>query len=249
MSTDSGILIVFEGIDGAGKTTQVSWLKERLEQAGEKVLISKEPTDGPWGMKLRQSASSGRLPFEDELDAFIKDREEHLENKVRPALLRGEIVILDRYFYSTIAYQGIRTEDAGDLEDRVRKNVLEPDAVFVLDLDPEIAATRISQRDGAHNEFEGLEDQKKIRTLFKALCEADSSLIEVDGTVPPEYVGQSIASALVDGVLLQKRCAKSYGCDDQVNCAFDMTKSCAWARIKRALGVRGSSSRNAAIVF
>ncbi len=105
---DAGILIVFDGIDGGGKTTQAKLLADILTAAGETVVLSKEPTDGPWGKQLRASATTGRMSLADELHAFTEDRKQHVTNLIAPALARGEIVILDRYFYSTIAYQGAR---------------------------------------------------------------------------------------------------------------------------------------------
>ncbi|MBL9085553.1 MAG: dTMP kinase, partial [Planctomycetia bacterium] len=89
-------MIVFEGIDGAGKTTQVGLLVDALRRAGEDVVSSKEPTRGPWGMKIRESAVKGRLPEAEELQAFIEDRREHVRDLVGPALERGAIVVLDR---------------------------------------------------------------------------------------------------------------------------------------------------------
>jgi dTMP kinase len=64
---------------------------------------SKEPTDGPWGQKIRQSAQTGRMSVEDELHAFTEDRKEHVRDLILPALTAGKAVVLDRYFYSTIA--------------------------------------------------------------------------------------------------------------------------------------------------
>src|SRR5579862_9479426 len=102
------ILIAVEGIDGAGKTTQVKMLRDALERAGLAVVASKEPTSGQWGRIIKESATSGRRTPEEELDLFIKDRAEHVENLIAPAMKDGKIVLLDRYFYSTIAYQGSR---------------------------------------------------------------------------------------------------------------------------------------------
>jgi dTMP kinase len=110
-----GILLAVDGIDGAGKTTQVKLLADALRAAGENVLASKEPTDGQWGRRLRQSAQNGRLSLEDELHAFIEDRKEHVATTILPALAAGSVVLLDRYFYSTIAYQGARGADVATL--------------------------------------------------------------------------------------------------------------------------------------
>src|SRR5262245_42547095 len=98
-SKQPGILIVVEGIDGAGKSTQVRRIAEALRAVGETVVQSREPTDGPWGRKIRESAVSGRMSLADELHAFVEDRREHVAGVIRPALDRGEIVVLDRYYY------------------------------------------------------------------------------------------------------------------------------------------------------
>ena len=73
----TGKLIVIEGIDGTGKSTQSNLLAEHLRAQGCEVIESHEPTNGPWGRKLRESATTGRLTFEDELEYFLKDRKQH----------------------------------------------------------------------------------------------------------------------------------------------------------------------------
>ena len=76
-----GVLVAVEGIDGAGKTTQVERLTELFTREGYSVVRTKEPTDGPWGRKLRESATTGRLSPEDELDTFLRDRREHVADR------------------------------------------------------------------------------------------------------------------------------------------------------------------------
>lgn len=102
-----GLLIAIEGIDGAGKTTLARRLTTTLEAAGARVVLSKEPTNGPWGTKLRQSAATGRLSADEEAELLIRDRHEHVDTLIAPALARGDIVILDRYFPSMVAYQAL----------------------------------------------------------------------------------------------------------------------------------------------
>jgi len=232
---DAGIFIAVEGIDGAGKTTQVALLEEALRKAGEDVFVGKEPTTGPWGTKIRDSATNGRLPLEEELEAFLKDREQHLEEKIKPALNAGRIVILDRYFYSTISYQGARGGDIERLDQDVRELAVTPDIVFVLDLDPAVSMSRIRTRDGEPNEFEKLEDLRKIRTVFQWLCEKDEVVHCLDGTQSPETIRTLILDRLLNGVLKEKRCAKSYGCDDPYWCGFRETGTCQWWRIRQSL--------------
>src|SRR5690606_29927239 len=103
-----GLFIVLEGIDGTGKSTQAVRLGEWFSRAGHEVLISREPTDGPWGRKLRESAATGRLSADEELECFLEDRRQHVRELIEPALREGKVVILDRYYFSTMAYQGAR---------------------------------------------------------------------------------------------------------------------------------------------
>jgi|SRR6185437_3436292 len=134
--SDRGILLAVEGIDGAGKTTQVRLLHRALKRAGIPVVKSKEPTNGQWGSILRRSAVTGRLSPEDELQTFIKDRTEHVEKLIQPNLESAAVVILDRYFYSTIAYQGARGADVPSVSAEMHRLFPEPDAVYLLDVDP-----------------------------------------------------------------------------------------------------------------
>ncbi|MCX8012323.1 MAG: dTMP kinase, partial [Desulfobacterota bacterium] len=105
---NKGVLIVFEGIDGGGKTTQARLLYGKLKQANFPVEISKEPTEGKWGKKLKELIKQGknRIMPQDELEMFIRDRHQHIKKVVNPALKNKKIVILDRYYFSNMAYQG-----------------------------------------------------------------------------------------------------------------------------------------------
>ncbi|MBD8529205.1 MULTISPECIES: dTMP kinase [unclassified Massilia] len=228
MSTYDGILIAIDGIDGAGKTTQVHLLRSAFEQIGETVVISKEPTDGKWGQKLRDSALNGRLPFDEELDLFIRDRQDHLKNKIIPALEAGNIVILDRYFYSTIAYQGILVENPKTIVERIRANVLEPDAAFWLDLPADLAVNRVTARDGKPNLFEKQEDLAKAGEIFRSIAEVDNVLQRLDATMAVQFSHHEIIQKLIAGAVKTKRCRKAYGCDEPISCTPRLTGSCEW---------------------
>ena len=229
----NGILIAFEGIDGAGKTTQAIALRARLEAFGETVIFSKEPTDGQWGARLRASATAGRMPLEDELAAFIEDRREHLAIKVNPALSAGATVILDRYFYSTLAYQGARGGQLADIETRVRDGVTVPDIVFWLDLPVSEAMKRIQVRDGEGNHFEREEDLIKIGEVFRGIAATDPVVVRIDASEPPEQVEKCILRAVVEGPWKEKRCAKDYGCHDPVHCTPRIVGDCRWFELSK----------------
>ena len=232
--SDRGILIAVEGIDGAGKTTQVNLLREALERVGEIPITSKEPTNGPWGKIIKESATAGRLSLKDELDAFIKDRTQHVSELVQPALDNGSIVILDRYFYSSIAYQGSRGEDY-----RIVKGIMEekfpiPDAVFILDIDPIVSVHRIANSRGEQpNHFEDRANLAKAREIFNRL--SDPNIHNIDGDRSRQAVHAEILDRFIEGALKKKRCAKQYGCDDPFHCTFRITDTCEWVRLARAL--------------
>src|ERR1700760_2647970 len=111
----AGLLVVFEGTDGAGRTTQAGLLEDWLAPTGVEVVRTKEPTNGPWGRRVRESATTGRLSPDEELHAFLEDRKEHVPQLIKPAIAKGQIVIVDRYYFSTAAYQGARGRDPVEL--------------------------------------------------------------------------------------------------------------------------------------
>lgn len=192
--TDQGIFAVFEGIDGGGKTTQIRMLAEELRRRGEEPVLSREPTDGPWGRKLRESAASRRMSLEDELDAFIRDRAGHVRDLILPALNAGKIVILDRYFYSTLAYQGARGADVAAVRRLMEAQFPIPDVVYLLDLTPEQALQRISGSRGEQpNEFERLDALQRVREIFLSLD--DPHILRVDASRDPAAVHADVVRA------------------------------------------------------
>jgi dTMP kinase len=231
---ERGFLIVIDGIDGAGKTTQVEALRESLTAVGQVPVVSKEPTDGPWGRKIRDSAVSGRMPPEEELTAFVQDRTEHVSQIILPALAAGRIVILDRYYYSTIAYQGCRGADTDIIEQDMETRFPVPDLTLILDIDPELSIFRIHHsRKEMPNEFEKLDGLTKARAIFRQL--KGSHVHILDGSLSVPALRTQILDRVIEGPLKTKRCAKSYGCDDLFHCSFRLTNSCEWFILARAL--------------
>lgn len=161
-----GSLIVFEGIDGAGKTTQARHLAGSLASRGHEVVSTKEPTDGPSGRRLRASATTGRLPADEELALFVADRREHVRDRIAPALARGAVVIVDRYYFSTAAYQGARGLDWNEILALHATFAPTPDRLILLDVDPGVGVARVRRRDVVENAFEREEDLRLARGIF-----------------------------------------------------------------------------------
>lgn len=175
-----GLLIAIEGIDGAGKTTLARRLADLLEQAGAEVVLSKEPTNGPWGTQLRASAATGRLRPEQEVELLLRDRRQHVEELVQPALARGAVVILDRYFPSMVAYQG----SAGlPVDELLQQNDFapRPHLLLLLDLPPDTGLARIHARGDVPNHFETAQNLERCRAIFQQLELAGKQVIDAGG--------------------------------------------------------------------
>jgi len=163
------MFIVIEGIDGTGKSTQARRLAAWFETQGREVVVSREPTDGPWGRKLRESAASGRLAPAAELDYFLKDRQQHVTELIAPALAAGKVVILDRYYFSSMAFQGCRGFDPAEIR-RLNEAIAPlPDLLLILDLEVDVALGRIGTRGDAANEFEHRDSLQRCREIFLSL--------------------------------------------------------------------------------
>ncbi len=154
------------------------------------MILSREPTDGPFGRRLRESATSGRLSPEEELQLFHQDRREHVEKLIAPALQDGEIVILDRYYFSTMAYQGVRGFDPGEIRRINEEFAPRPDLLLLLDLSLDTALERIGVRDGRGNEFEQRESLQHCSQIFHSVqddflrvIDADQAIEEIHGAI------------------------------------------------------------------
>ena len=161
-----GRFIVFEGGDGAGKTTQSALLAEWLTGRGRDVVLTREPGEGPVGAKIRAillDPATGDLSPRAEALLYSADRAHHVDTTIKPALERGAIVVCDRYIDSTLAYQGAgRTLDLADLEPIAwwAANHLVPDLTILLDLDPVEGLATIGERD----RLESADDDFHART-------------------------------------------------------------------------------------
>lgn len=199
-----GILIVFEGIDGTGKTTQALRLVEVLEEAGYQAVYFREPSDSRWGLEIREKAvKEGSLTPEEELELFQNDRRENVEKNLKPAIDSGKIVVLDRYYFSTMAYQGAK----GISPEKIRRDneafALPPDLVFVFDLDPAVGLGRISDRGRRDALFEREDYLHKVRAVFLSL--RGDRFIRIDASHPIETIAARIKRAAVEFIASKQR--------------------------------------------
>ncbi len=177
-----GLLVAVEGIDGAGKTSVAALLAQWCGEHGLGCMISKEPTSLKWGQELRASAKSGRLTLERELELFALDRKDHVERSIRPALLEGNIVILDRYYWSSAAYQGARGADFLTIVSDNEKFAPRPDLVLLLNIDVDAGLQRIRMRGDQPNSFEGKAALTRSRQIFLQLAEQSPHAAVIDAS-------------------------------------------------------------------
>ena len=162
-----GRFIVFEGIDGAGKTTQIELLTKRLSQNGEIINISAEPTDNESGKALRRALSGKEPRTECEMAVmFVFDRIGH-NAQIEKLLAEGITVISDRYYYSSLAYQGKATDYAWVRSMNIDcPEIRRPDVCIYLDLTPEESLARISKGRESVEIYENLEKLTEVRNSF-----------------------------------------------------------------------------------
>jgi dTMP kinase len=188
-----GFVVAIEGIDGAGKTTQANMLYSYLKSKGIDTILSKEPTESVYGRKIRELAQGQREsthPLE-EYQLFVQDRKLHVENVIKPALAEKKIVILDRYYFSTMAYQGAIGLDPIAIRAENEKFCPIPEMVFLVMISPELGLGRIREgRKETPNAFEHQENLKKVAAIFNHL---NSPVIErIEGTASIEQVHRTM---------------------------------------------------------
>lgn len=186
----NGLFITFEGVEGCGKTTQITLLKEFLEHKGHTVVATREPGGTPIAEKIRHillNADHDEMAHETELLLYAAARAQHVVEKIKPALEKGHIVICDRYYDSTTAYQG-----AGRSIDREKLNWLHayatvgciPDITFLIDLPVNIGLKRVIARAEADRlERETIDFHQRVRDGFLAIAKAEPNRVTIiDGT-------------------------------------------------------------------
>lgn len=201
-----GIFIVFEGIDGSGKTTQALKLLRYL-QAHDSVLYTKEPTyKMPIGNKIRK-AIAGETKFSPfRLQRFfVKDRDEHLHRYIIPKLGLGQTVICDRYFLSSIAY-GALDSDMDQLIDLNAgiDNFILPDITIIIDTDAEVAIKRTKAVHKDLDIFEEKEKLNKVRENYHTLSRRFDNVFIIDGMREEDEIFEDVKK-LIYRVLKHRR--------------------------------------------
>jgi len=166
-----GWLFAFEGLDGSGKSTQLHLLEEALCKEGYAVVATREPTDGPYGRRLRQLLGNrDQCTPDEELALFIADRRQHVETVIKPALVEGKVVLTDRYYLSTAAYQGALGHDPEAILIENELFAPKPDLVFLLSVSVETGLSRITEGRGeSPNDFEKESSLLIVRKVFSQL--------------------------------------------------------------------------------
>lgn len=188
----SGLFIVFEGGDGAGKSTQVALLREALERAGRTVTVTRQPGGTPLGQQIRDLVLHGdHVAPRAEALLFAADKAHHVETLVRPALQRGEVVISDRYTDSSVAYQGagrdLGAQEVHDLNMWAVEDLV-PDLTVVVDISAQEGRRR---RGEVHDRLESEQDDfhEAIRQHFLSMAQGNPErYLIVDGTEAPEQI-------------------------------------------------------------
>lgn len=200
-SFSSGLFIVFEGIDGVGKTTHAKRLVEFLKSKGIEAVYTTEPTHWTeFGKKIRESFSyKQRLPVEEEFRLFLEDRKIHVAEEVIPELERGKVVVSDRYYFSSVAYQGSRGLDWKYILKTNQDAVIPPNVVILLDIPVDEALKRIyKERSSGANSFEKKESLEKVRRIFLQLAEQMPELIKVlDSTRSFDEVHKEVTEIVI----------------------------------------------------
>lgn len=206
---NDGLFVVFEGIDGAGTTTQAARYASYLRARRRLVHVTGEPSGGPMGSLLRLMLKQRvTLPSHHRESTmtllFAADRIDHIESEISPHLRDGYVVISDRYELSSIIYQSIGIEDETERKKFVswirecNRYAMQPDITVVIDVDPDVAEHRRRMRGGASDLFEEPELQSRLaRAYLKAedLVGAER-LLHVDGNGDIDSVTAAVTTAL-----------------------------------------------------
>ena len=193
-----GLLIVFEGIDGTGKSTQCELLARSLTERHMLNIALAEPTRGKWGTKIRRLLSEGRqgISPQEELSWFVNDRKEDIELNIMPALQDNKVVLMDRYYFSTAAYQGALGLDPEQIRLENETFAPIPDRVLIFLTSPETCLKRIESSRDQKSAFEKLDYLQNVQEIFKSFSGPNIRFIDSVGSVAK--VHEKVLSSIED---------------------------------------------------
>ena len=199
-----GLFITFEGIDGCGKSTQTALCREWLESMGREVLMVREPGGTKIGEKIREllldKKNSSMAPMT-ELFLFEAARAQIVEETIKPAIASGKVVICDRFFDSSFAYQGCARGLGPEMVTRLNMDAtggLAPDITFFLDISVVEALKRRNTRGEEKDRIESAGDafQEKVRDGFVRAAREDKRIVTIDAASAPEIIFGQIKEKL-----------------------------------------------------
>jgi dTMP kinase len=193
-----GFLIVFEGIDGTGKSTQCELLARSLTERDMLNIALAEPTRGTWGTKIRRLLSEGRqgISPQEELSWFVNDRKEDIALNIMPALQDNKVVLMDRYYFSTAAYQGALGLDPEQIRLENETFAPIPDRVLIFLTSPETCLERIESSRNQKSAFEKLDYLQNVQEIFKSFAGPNIRFIDSVGSV--SEVHEKVLSSIED---------------------------------------------------
>jgi dTMP kinase len=197
------MFVTFEGIEGSGKSTAIATLAALLRERGIAVLVTREPGGTPLGDAVRSIFLESLVRIDPLTEAFLINaaRAQHVTEVIGPALKESQLVLCDRFFDSTIAYQGFgRGLDVDMLlhhcQDATQR--IAPDLTFVLDISPEVSAQRVIARGhGDRLDREGLAFHQRVREGYLLLAKRFARMHVIDATQTPDQIAE-IALAELD---------------------------------------------------
>lgn len=194
-----GRLIAFEGIDGSGKSTHLKLAARALREKGFEVAELKEPTGGQWGERIRW-LREGDVTGMEEAELFLKDRREDVQHNIEPALEAGKIVLIDRYYFSTMAYQGARGIDVEEIKRLNEEFAPVPDLVIIFDVSVDVGLERIkANRRSRHVYFERREYLKKVAEIYQEM--RGENIVHIDAAKSIEDVAQEVMAKIEERLL------------------------------------------------
>ena len=182
--------VVFEGIDGSGKSTQCSLLYDFIKSKNIQAQLLYEPTSGKYGQMIRKFLQDKNpISVEEQIRLFIEDRREDYMLNIKPAIENGITIVMDRYFYSNAAYQGFSKISPQEI---IKQNLDQgfpiPDRVYYIDIDPQEAMKRITARSGSGKTelFEKRTFLEGVRENFLSMI--DKHFLKVDGSLTEDEI-------------------------------------------------------------